>query len=196
MKTRNALSAAMPMELGPDAALPPPRAAAAGAHRARSLACSRKRSGSRVVMAVAEPEFTLGIEEEYFLVDRATRDVVERSAAGDAGRLRGVAGRAGQSGIFALADRGRNPGLRQPRRGARRSVPAARDGRRGGRAVTAWRRSPRRPILSPAGTRRRPPSAAATPICRMICKGSEGGWRSAGCMSISASPTMSCASTC
>ncbi len=26
-------------------------------------------------MAVAEPEFTLGIEEEYFLVDRATRDV-------------------------------------------------------------------------------------------------------------------------
>ena len=27
-------------------------------------------------MAVAEPEFTLGIEEEYFLVDRATRDVV------------------------------------------------------------------------------------------------------------------------
>ena len=24
----------------------------------------------------AEPEFTLGIEEEYFLVDRATRDVV------------------------------------------------------------------------------------------------------------------------
>jgi glutamate---cysteine ligase / carboxylate-amine ligase len=28
-------------------------------------------------MAVAEPEFTLGIEEEYFLVDRATRDVVE-----------------------------------------------------------------------------------------------------------------------
>src|SRR5271156_7195393 len=28
-------------------------------------------------MTVAEPEFTLGIEEEYFLVDRATRDVVE-----------------------------------------------------------------------------------------------------------------------
>ena len=27
-------------------------------------------------MALAEPEFTLGIEEEYFLVDRATRDVV------------------------------------------------------------------------------------------------------------------------
>lgn len=28
-------------------------------------------------MATAEPEFTLGIEEEYFLVDRATRDVVD-----------------------------------------------------------------------------------------------------------------------
>ncbi len=28
-------------------------------------------------MTMAEPEFTLGIEEEYFLVDRATRDVVE-----------------------------------------------------------------------------------------------------------------------
>ncbi len=28
-------------------------------------------------MAVAEPEFTLGIEEEYFLVDRGTRDVVD-----------------------------------------------------------------------------------------------------------------------
>ncbi len=27
-------------------------------------------------MALAEPEFTLGIEEEYFLVDRGTRDVV------------------------------------------------------------------------------------------------------------------------
>ena len=27
-------------------------------------------------MAPAEPEFTLGVEEEYFLVDRATRDVV------------------------------------------------------------------------------------------------------------------------
>src|SRR5438552_14442484 len=30
--------------------------------------------GGGVLMA--EPEFTLGIEEEYFLVDRATRDVV------------------------------------------------------------------------------------------------------------------------
>jgi glutamate---cysteine ligase / carboxylate-amine ligase len=28
-------------------------------------------------MALAEPEFTLGIEEEYFLVDRVTRDVVD-----------------------------------------------------------------------------------------------------------------------
>jgi glutamate---cysteine ligase / carboxylate-amine ligase len=28
-------------------------------------------------MAAAEPEFTLGIEEEYFLVDRATREVVD-----------------------------------------------------------------------------------------------------------------------
>jgi carboxylate-amine ligase len=28
-------------------------------------------------MTTAEPEFTLGIEEEYFLVDRATRDVVD-----------------------------------------------------------------------------------------------------------------------
>lgn len=28
-------------------------------------------------MAATEPEFTLGIEEEYFLVDRATRDVVD-----------------------------------------------------------------------------------------------------------------------
>jgi glutamate---cysteine ligase / carboxylate-amine ligase len=28
-------------------------------------------------MTAVEPEFTLGIEEEYFLVDRATRDVVE-----------------------------------------------------------------------------------------------------------------------
>ena len=28
-------------------------------------------------MAPAEPEFTLGIEEEYFLVDRVTRDVVD-----------------------------------------------------------------------------------------------------------------------
>jgi carboxylate-amine ligase len=28
-------------------------------------------------MTMAEPEFTLGIEEEYFLVDRATRDVVD-----------------------------------------------------------------------------------------------------------------------
>ena len=27
--------------------------------------------------ALPEPEFTLGIEEEYFLVDRATRDVVD-----------------------------------------------------------------------------------------------------------------------
>jgi carboxylate-amine ligase len=30
-----------------------------------------------LAMAAAEPEFTLGIEEEYFLVDRATRDVVD-----------------------------------------------------------------------------------------------------------------------
>jgi glutamate---cysteine ligase / carboxylate-amine ligase len=28
-------------------------------------------------LVVAEPEFTLGIEEEYFFVDRATRDVVD-----------------------------------------------------------------------------------------------------------------------
>ena len=27
--------------------------------------------------AAAEPEFTLGIEEEYFLANRATRDVVD-----------------------------------------------------------------------------------------------------------------------
>jgi glutamate---cysteine ligase / carboxylate-amine ligase len=36
------------------------------------------RKGQRVNrIAVAEPEFTLGIEEEYFLVDRTTRNVVD-----------------------------------------------------------------------------------------------------------------------
>ncbi len=82
-------------------------------------------------MAAAEPEFTLGIEEEYFLVDRATRDVVERPAARDAGRLRGVAGGPGQPRISALADRDRDARLREPRRGARRSPPSAPHRRRG-----------------------------------------------------------------
>jgi hypothetical protein len=35
------------------------------------------RPGAARAGAMAEPEFTLGIEEEYFLVDRATREVVD-----------------------------------------------------------------------------------------------------------------------
>ena len=38
---------------------------------------SRESSSAGLSMTATEPEFTLGIEEEYFLVDRATRDVVE-----------------------------------------------------------------------------------------------------------------------
>ena len=39
----------------------------------------------------ASPAFTLGIEEEYLLVDRASRDLVQRSAAGAAGGMPGAA---------------------------------------------------------------------------------------------------------
>ncbi len=54
-----------------------------------------------------------------------------RPAAGDAGRVRGAAGGAGRAGVFALADRGRDAGVREPWRGAGRSRPAAAHRRRG-----------------------------------------------------------------
>src|SRR5262249_61964789 len=47
--------------------------------RERPLAAPRSALGHRLDpwrAVTSEPEFTIGIEEEYFLVDRATRDVV------------------------------------------------------------------------------------------------------------------------
>jgi hypothetical protein len=51
--------------------------------------------GPVVARPGAEAEFTLGIEEEYCLIDQATRDVVNDLATRDAARLRGIPRRAG-----------------------------------------------------------------------------------------------------
>src|SRR5690606_28118179 len=58
----------------------PRRGAASPAHRARRRREARglRRDGSA---AMKEPSFTLGVEEEYLLVDRRTRDLVEKMPA-------------------------------------------------------------------------------------------------------------------
>jgi carboxylate-amine ligase len=56
-------------------------------------------------MVLAEPEFTLGIEEEYFLVNRATRDVVGDPPDVMLAEFEVFAGRPGEPRISALADR-------------------------------------------------------------------------------------------
>src|SRR5690606_15257883 len=62
----------------------PPRAASAAAHadrkeRGRRRAAGRVRRNEPTVMK--EPSFTVGVEEEYLLVDRKTRGLVEKMPA-------------------------------------------------------------------------------------------------------------------
>jgi gamma-glutamyl:cysteine ligase YbdK (ATP-grasp superfamily) len=139
-------------------------------------------------MTPTEPEFTLGIEEEYFLVDRATRDVVDDpppAMLADCEAL--LAGQVSPEFLRSQIEIGTRvcASLAEARadlRHLRRTVAAV--AARHGMAPGA------------AGTRRKPPSADATPICATICKASSAASRSAGCMSISASPTTNCVSIC
>jgi hypothetical protein len=141
----------------------------------------------------AEPEFTLGIEEEYFLVDRATRDVVGDPPPEMLQECEGLL--AGQVSPEFLRSQSRSEHgfVRASARpaaicdGCGRPSPARQRG-------AVWRRSPPGPIHLPAGMRRKPPNAAAMRVCTMICKPSVGGLRSAACTSISAFPMTSCAS--
>ena len=71
----------------------------------RPTACSRRGGGD---MALHDPAFTIGIEEEYLLVDRKTRDLVPDPPAGPVRGLPEGAGDPGDAGIPALADRGRH----------------------------------------------------------------------------------------
>ena len=106
-------------------------------------------------MATREPPLTLGIEEEYLLVDRETRRRRER-AAGRA--VRGPArahGGTGVPGVPARAGRGRDARLPFDRRGARRArrrcaAPSSRRPR-----STASRRSPPRAIRSRSSSKQK-----------------------------------------
>ena len=106
---------------------------------------------------MSTPDFTIGIEEEYLLVDRGQPRSGERSAAGDAERMPGAAAGPGEPGIPALPDRGRHHASARawPRRAANSPI-CARSVADVAGAPRPGARSPPRPIPSPNGIARRP----------------------------------------
>ncbi len=98
-----------------------------------------------------EPSFTIGIEEEYLLVDKETRDLVTDPPAGLMADCETGARRPGQPGVPALPDRDRHArsAARSPRRAPTSRGCAARSRR--ARPSTASRRSRPRRTRSPTG---------------------------------------------
>ena len=122
---------------------------------------SSRRADRRRRMAIVEPSFTFGIEEEYLLVDRDSPRCGGGIPPRHDGSLRRTARRVGRAGIPALPDRGRDAGLPHPRRGAGSRRAAARRAGRGSRPSTAARPSRPRPIRSATGSIRSRPRASA-----------------------------------
>ena len=123
-----------------------------------------------------DPSFTIGIEEEYLLVDRETRDlVVEAPDSLMSECERQLEGRVSPE-FMQSQDRGRHQQTRRRQECRRRTQIPAQDDRGDCRATTAWRRSRLRPIPLPAGTTRSTPARTATTYwsgtCRRSCGGS------------------------
>ena len=106
-------------------------------------------------MALKDPTFTIGIEEEYLLVDQASRDLV-REMPQALFEPRSRPARPGGARVPEIADRGRH---RRAHDAARRPAPSlhpAPDRRQAWPASTAWRPSPPPPIRSRAGASQQP----------------------------------------
>ena len=160
-------------------------------------AASSLRSASyamMVAMALKDPSFTIGIEEEYLLVDRASRDLVREmpqalfEACEQA--LRGQVAREFLKSQIEVETRVH----RTARDAGRELRDPAGDGGAARRASTGWRRSPPPRIRSRAGARSSRPSASAIRPLPRTSPASAGGSSSAACTCTSASRTTSCAS--
>ncbi len=107
-------------------------------------------------MALKEPSFTIGIEEEYLLVDRASRDLVREMPPElfeDCEQaLRGQVAREFLKSQIEVETQVHTT----PRAAGEELQIPARDGGTPGRPSTAWRRSPLPPIPSPAGASQQP----------------------------------------
>ena len=76
-------------------------------------------------MAIREPSFTLGIEEEYLLVDKDSRDLAPEPPPALLAKCEEALRRPGEPRVPALADRGRHPRLPLDAGGPRRAGAAA-----------------------------------------------------------------------
>ena len=142
----------------------------------RILAMPNVHSGAVLMPGAAAPTLTLGIEEEYLLVDRQTPRRRHRPAGRHARGLPEAHRRPGAPGVPELADRDRHARLPRRQAGARGAGLAAQGRGRGRRRPTGWRRSPPRPIPSPSGRSRSTPTRSATTCSPATCRR----WR-AGC---------------
>ena len=77
-------------------------------------------------MAIKEPSFTIGIEEEYLLVDKDSRDLAPEPPPALLAKCEEALARPGQPGVPALADRGRHPRVQVDAGGARPDRPPPR----------------------------------------------------------------------
>ena len=129
---------------------------------------------SSTISATEEP-FTLGLEEELFVVDPARRAAAQRRRR-RARAARRARPRRGQERASPQPDRAHHRRLRLGRRGGRRAVRPARRGPRDGRRPDRLRHAPDRPsrAIRPSPTARATSAssgwlgdAGATPVCAL-----------------------------
>ena len=147
-------------------------------------------------MAIREPSFTIGIEEEYLLVDKETRDLApEPPAALLAKCQEALPGQVSPEFLRSQIEVG-TTGLPLDARSARPISSACAPPWARSPASSASPPSPPRPTPSPNGRASSTPTRSATTCSPRICSRWRGGSSSAACMSMSASRTTSSASIC
>ena len=113
-------------------------------------------------MSITEPSFTLGIEEEYLLVDRETRGLVIDPPETLMAEAEAKCGSRSRPSCSEVADRGRHEGQRQHPGGARRPGAPAKQRYSKSRPTMASRPSRRLRTRSRRGCRKSTPRKTAT----------------------------------
>ena len=146
------------------------------------------------IMPLKDPSFTIGIEEEYLLVDLASRDLVREmpQALFDAAQ-QALQGQVAREFLKSQIEVG--TGVHNSPRDAGGNWPDLRATVAKLAASTGSPRSPPPRTPSRAGARRSRPSATATRRSPATSPASAGASSSAACTCTSASRTTSCAST-
>ena len=113
-------------------------------------------------MPLKDPSFTIGIEEEYLLVDRASRDLVREMPHGlFEAASKALGDQVAREFLKSQIEVGTSV-HRSPRAAGAELAQLRKADRRGGRPSTTSPPSPPRRIRSPAGASSSRPSASAT----------------------------------